>query len=193
MKKIALFFCLGALLIIFGSYGMAFASTSHVEPGGERSADDLNYITDPGDGELLYGLFTVNRSGGDDVVHCILYKKGELTIKEKDKRIEIKAKGDDYHLFSFQTDHLDFCAYDVSTLEAGLLLTFYAQPYLSRVDEAFGFTRYDEYGDVIYPIGVPVLEDLKIIRLENCDDDTNGNEMIFGYIVVRVFEYSPPE
>ena len=72
-------------------------------------------------------------------------------------------------------------------------MAFYAQPYLSRVDEAFGFTRYDEYGDVIYPIGVPVLEDLKIIRLENCDDDTNGNEMIFGYIVVRVFEYSPPE
>ena len=196
MKKLTMFFCLGAMLVVFGNYGVAFASTEYPEPSGARSPDDLEYITDPGDGELLYGLITVNISGENDVVHCTLFRGGNYKVKEKPNQIDIKMKGNEYHLFSFQTNHFDFCTYvdenGISAFEEALLEAYYAQPYLSFVDEAFGFTTY-EGGAPVWPIGIPVLDHVEIIRLENCEDDINGNEMIFGFVLVRVFEWSPPE
>jgi hypothetical protein len=174
MKKTLLVMCVGAFLVIFGSYDVSFASSYAEPPVGRSCGYVIDFIEncDSGEGVLLYGEFTVNFTPtcAENDVHVLLKKDNGRTNKHKEQ-----------HLLSFQIwPGINPCEVDPETLAA----LFVCAPYMEYVDESFGLD------------GVPLLESIVIETWECYTEGDIMNSMIQGRIVIRVAPYTedcPPE
>ncbi|UCF92576.1 MAG: hypothetical protein JSW39_00015 [Desulfobacterales bacterium] len=155
MKKIALLPWLLAFFLVFGFSGTTFAGGGPEDPACPAGTEE-DPLPEPDAGKFLRGGFTVARAVGlmGDIFYSV--------------HIDLK-KGDERHLFSFQSA---LGLGDLCSLSADELTEIFKRvPCTLGVAETFGLE------------GIPVIASLEIVQVDFCD---TAAEMIRGEIVVRV-------